>query len=112
LRCSIAVGSCVLLLAWRLRKFAYLPDPSLHAQLQLTSGVLAFTFAAIALVRFRGTRDRLPLILASGFVIVGTALARSAGRVLSDAAAGPRPFPSAPWQAAQYCLYITLPDGA
>jgi diguanylate cyclase (GGDEF)-like protein len=77
LRSSIAVGSCVLLLAWRLRKFAYLPDPSLYAQLQLTSGIFAFTFAAVALVRFRGTRDRLPLIFACGFVIVGFALVSS-----------------------------------
>ena len=77
LRSSIALGSCVLLLAWRLRKFPYFPDPSLYAELQLTSGILAFTFAAISLVRFRGTRDRLPLIFACGFVIVGFALASS-----------------------------------
>jgi diguanylate cyclase (GGDEF)-like protein len=76
-RSSIAVGSCVLLVAWQLRKFSYLPDPSFYAQLQLTSGILAFTFAAIALVRFRGTRDRLPLIFACGFVIVGFSLASS-----------------------------------
>jgi diguanylate cyclase (GGDEF)-like protein len=63
--------------AWQLQKFPYTPDPSLYAQLQLTSGILAFTFAAIALVRFRGTRDRLPLIFACGFVIVGFALASS-----------------------------------
>jgi diguanylate cyclase (GGDEF)-like protein len=63
--------------AWRLRKFPFHPDPSLYAQLQLTSGILAFTFATIALVRFRGTRDRLPLIFACGFVIVGFALASS-----------------------------------
>jgi diguanylate cyclase (GGDEF)-like protein len=74
---SIAVGSCVLVLAWRLRKLAYLPDASLYAQLQLTSGILAFIFAAIALVRFRGTRDRLPLIFGCGFVIVGFALTSS-----------------------------------
>jgi len=77
LRSSIAVGSSALLLAWWLRKFSYHPDPSLYAQLQLTSGILAFTFAAIALVRFRGTRERLPLIFACGFVIVGFALASS-----------------------------------
>lgn len=74
---SIAVGTCVLVLAWWLRKFAYHPDPSLYAELQLTSGILAFTFAAIALVRFRGTRDRLPLIFACGFVIVGFSLVSS-----------------------------------
>lgn len=88
LRLSIAVGSCALLLAWRLRKFSYLPDPSLNAQLQLTCGILAFTFAAIALVRFRGTRDRLPLILACGFVIVGFALSSSSPVFLHPSSAG------------------------
>jgi diguanylate cyclase (GGDEF)-like protein len=74
---SIAVGSCALVLAGRLRKLAYLPDPSLYAQLQLTSGILALIFAAIALVRFRGTRDRLALVFGCGFVIVGLALSSS-----------------------------------
>jgi diguanylate cyclase (GGDEF)-like protein len=74
---SIAAGSSALLLAWWLRKFPDHPDPSLYAELQLTCGILAFTYAAIALVRFRGTRERLPLILACGFAIVGFALASS-----------------------------------
>jgi diguanylate cyclase (GGDEF)-like protein len=77
LRLSIAAGSCALLVAWRLRRVAYFPDPSLLAQLQLTSGILAFAFAGIALVRFRGTNDRLPLIFACGFLILGFALASS-----------------------------------
>lgn len=77
LRLSIGVGTCALLVAWRLRYFSFLPHPSLSAQLQLTSGILAFTFAAIALLRFRGTRERLPLIFAGGFVIVGFALTSS-----------------------------------
>lgn len=77
MRSSIAMGSCALLIAWALRRFDYHPDPSLYAELQLTSGILAITFAAIALVRFRGTRDRLPLIFACGFVIVGFSLASS-----------------------------------
>jgi diguanylate cyclase (GGDEF)-like protein len=74
---SIAVGSSALLVSWWLRRFPYHPDPSLYAELQLTSGILAFTFAAIALVRFRGTRERLSLIFACGFAIVGFALASS-----------------------------------
>jgi diguanylate cyclase (GGDEF)-like protein len=52
-------------------------SPPLFAQLQFTSGIVAITFAGAAFVRFRGTRDRLPLILAAGFVIVGIALASS-----------------------------------
>ena len=74
---AIAAGSCAFLLAWWLRKVPDHPDSSLFAELQLTSGIFAFTFAAIALLRFRGTSDRLPLIFACGFVIVGFALASS-----------------------------------
>lgn len=65
----------VLVLAWWLRRFPTLHDPQLYGQLQFTSGILALTFAAAAFVRFRATLDRLPLVLACGFVIVGTTLA-------------------------------------
>lgn len=67
----------VLILAGWLRRFPTVPDPLRYGQLQFTSGILAFTFAATALVRFRGTRDRLPLMLACGFLIVGGTLASS-----------------------------------
>lgn len=67
----------VLVVAGWLRRFPTVPDPMLYGQLQFTSGILALTFAATALVRFRGTRDRLPLMLASGFLIVGATLASS-----------------------------------
>lgn len=87
-RSSIVVGSCALAVAWALRSLAYLPNPALYAQLQLTSGILAFTFAAIALVRFRGTRDRLPLVFACGFVIVAVALASSSLVFLSPSSVG------------------------
>lgn len=39
--------------------------------LQIVGTLLAFTYAANALVRFRGTHDRLTLILAFGFVLSG-----------------------------------------
>jgi diguanylate cyclase (GGDEF)-like protein len=77
LRLSCAVGVSSLLIAAWIRTLSYVPDASLFARLQLTSGILAFTFAAIALVRFRGTHDRLPLVFAGGFVIVGFALITS-----------------------------------
>lgn len=70
-----AIG--VLVLSALLRKLESSPDPLLFGQLQFTSGIVAIIFAGAAFVRFRGTHDRLPLILAAGFVIVGITLASS-----------------------------------
>jgi diguanylate cyclase (GGDEF)-like protein len=66
-----------LVLAWALRRLPATLDPLLYGQLQITSGLLAVVVAAAALVRFRGTRDRLALVLACGFVIVGITLVSS-----------------------------------
>jgi len=70
-------GTGVLILSALLRGRPSSLDPRLFGQLQFTSGILAITFAGAAFVRFRGTRDRLPLILAAGFFIVGVTLASS-----------------------------------
>ena len=70
-------GIGVLVLSALLREPVSSPDPLLFGQLQSTSGILAIIFAGAAFVRFRGTQDRLPLILAAGFVIVGIALVSS-----------------------------------
>jgi diguanylate cyclase (GGDEF)-like protein len=67
----------VLAVAWWLRRLPSPPDPLIYAQLQFASGILAFTFAGNALVKFRGTSDRLALILTCGFVFVGIALTSS-----------------------------------
>ena len=67
----LAGESGALALAWTLRRLPFALDPLLYGQLQITSGLFALVIGAAALMRFRGTRDRLPLILASGFVIVG-----------------------------------------
>jgi diguanylate cyclase (GGDEF)-like protein len=64
-------------LAWTLRGLPATPDTLLYGLLQITSGLLAIVLAASALVRFRGTRDRLPLVLACGFVIIGIILVSS-----------------------------------
>jgi diguanylate cyclase (GGDEF)-like protein len=69
--------SGALALAWTLRRFELDLDPLLFGQLQITSGLLALIIGASALVRFRGTRERLPLILACGFAIVGITLVSS-----------------------------------
>lgn len=64
------------LAAWS-RHFPAGLDVWLYGEVEITTGFLALTFAAIALARFRGTSDRLPLILCCGFVIVGVALISS-----------------------------------
>src|SRR6266513_2435603 len=40
----------------------------------LFSGLLAFVFAAVTLVRFQGTQDRITLILGAGFLLSGAVL--------------------------------------
>jgi len=56
---------------WGLRGSSYLADPLLDTYLQMAGSLIAFTIAANAMVRFRGTRDRISLILAFGFVVAG-----------------------------------------
>ena len=65
-----------LALTWWLAHLSFSSDPLLYAYLELVGSLLSFTYAANALVRFRGTHDRLSLILAFGFVLsslIGTA---------------------------------------
>jgi diguanylate cyclase (GGDEF)-like protein len=56
--------------AW-LRQLPFSSEPILYSYLQIVGGLLCFTYAANALVRFRRTHDRLTLILAFGFVLSG-----------------------------------------
>ncbi|MGB2635229.1 MAG: diguanylate cyclase [Candidatus Acidiferrum sp.] len=60
-----------------LRTSTLRPDPILQGYLQITTGLFAFVFAAVALVRFQGTQDRLSLILGSGFLLSGATLTAS-----------------------------------
>ena len=60
-----------------LRAFSVRPDPLLQGYLQITTGIFAFVFAAVALVRFQGTQDRISLILGSGFMLSGATLIAS-----------------------------------
>ena len=52
-------------------------DPSLQGYLQIVTGLLAFVFSAVTLVRFQGTQDRISLILGAGFMLSGSVLAGS-----------------------------------
>jgi diguanylate cyclase (GGDEF)-like protein len=54
-----------------MRQLPFTSEPILYSYLQIVGSLLCFTYAANALVRFRGTHDRLTLILAFGFVLAG-----------------------------------------
>jgi diguanylate cyclase (GGDEF)-like protein len=60
-----------------LRQFNLRPEPILQGYLQITTGLFAFVFAAVAMVRFQGTQDRISLILGSGFLLSGGTLIAS-----------------------------------
>jgi len=47
-------------------------SPNVYLYLEVGGSLLCFCYAANALVRFRGTHDRIALILAFGFVLSGT----------------------------------------
>src|SRR5579864_5800364 len=64
-------------LAMWLRVVPLQSDPVLQGYLQVTTGLLAFVFAAVTLVRFQGTQDRISLILGAGFLLSGTILTAS-----------------------------------
>jgi diguanylate cyclase (GGDEF)-like protein len=67
----------ILLVAMWMRRFAFHPDADLLGYLQVITGLLAFVFAALTLVRFQGTQDRISLILGAGFLLSGAVLAAS-----------------------------------
>src|SRR6266403_1513416 len=60
--------------AYWLRRISLQPDAILQGYLQIVSGLLAFVFAAVTLVRFQGTQDRISLILGAGFLLSGVVL--------------------------------------
>src|SRR5215472_1028746 len=70
------VGAFVFLIfaAYWLRRISVEPDPLLHGYLEVISGLLAFVFSALTLVRFQGTQDRISLILGAGFLLSGAVL--------------------------------------
>jgi diguanylate cyclase (GGDEF)-like protein len=64
----------VVLAGFWLRRITLQPDAILQGYLLVISGLLAFVFAAVTLVRFQGTQDRISLILGAGFLLSGAVL--------------------------------------
>ena len=62
----------------------------LFCYLEIVGSLLCFTFVANALVHFRGTRDRLTLVLALGFLLVIGILPLVYGQFLLSFASGLR----------------------
>src|SRR6202142_3069100 len=52
-----------------LRSSTYVADPLLDTFLDMAGSLIAFTFAANAMIRFRGTHDRISLTLALGYIV-------------------------------------------
>jgi diguanylate cyclase (GGDEF)-like protein len=66
----LALGGIYALSCW-LRQRDFSSGFVLFCYLEIVGSLLCFTFVANALVHFRGTRDRLTLILALGFLLAG-----------------------------------------
>jgi diguanylate cyclase (GGDEF)-like protein len=64
----------LILIVFGLRHITLAPDSLLQGYLLIISGLLAFVFAALTLVRFQGTQDRISLILGAGFLLSGAVL--------------------------------------
>src|SRR5215831_12710043 len=64
----------VILAAYWLRRITVPSDNLLQGYLLVISSLLAFVFAAVTLVRFQGTQDRISLILGAGFFLSAAVL--------------------------------------
>jgi diguanylate cyclase (GGDEF)-like protein len=112
LRGVLGVVGCsafLALIAW-LRQLPFSSEPILYSYLQIVGSLLCFTYAANALVRFRGTHDRRTLILAFGFVLSGaieTVATFNFYDILDAGAAGQMHVPLA-WMVSRTLLAMVL----
>jgi len=96
------------LVEW-LRHLNYSSDPLLYTYLQVLGGLLSFTYAANALVRFRGTHDRISLILAFGFILAALIEMAATFGFYGLLAAGPEQLHvPLPWMVSQTLLAVLL----
>jgi diguanylate cyclase (GGDEF)-like protein len=105
----VAGISFLVLTAW-LRQFPFSSEPILYSYLQIVGSLICFTYAANAMVRFRGTHDRRTLILAFGFVLSGvieTIATFNFYDTLAGGAAGQMRVPLA-WMVSRTLLALVL----
>jgi diguanylate cyclase (GGDEF)-like protein len=99
----------VVLLSW-LRSAHFSFEPLHSFSISIFGSLLILTFAANALVRFRGTRDRISLILALGFALA--ALIEAGGNLdlvsLLAGGAGPSLRVPLPWMVSRTVLGVLL----
>jgi diguanylate cyclase (GGDEF)-like protein len=93
---NIAAFLLLLLAAYSSRRILITPDAVLQGYLQAITGLLSFIFAAVTLVRFQGTQDRISLILGAGFLLSGTVLMASSVLFFQLTPEAPVPFRWAP----------------
>jgi diguanylate cyclase (GGDEF)-like protein len=107
---NIAAFLLVLLAAYSSRRVLITPNAALQGYLQAVTGLLSFIFAAVALVRFQGTQDRISLILGSGFLLSGTVLMASSVLFFQLSNGASVPFRWAPlaWWASRMVLALLL----
>jgi diguanylate cyclase (GGDEF)-like protein len=93
-----------------MRGFVYAADPVLYGYADVVGSVLAFTFAANMLVRFRGTHDRISLLFALAFLIPGLIELGSGFVFRNPAALGPAAETQIPaaWLIARTLLAVLL----
>lgn len=107
---NIALFLLLLLAAYSSRRILITPDAALQGYLQAVTGLLSFIFAAVTLVRFQGTQDRISLILGSGFLLSGTVLMASSVLFfqLSNGAGAPLRWAPLAWWASRMVLALLL----
>jgi len=100
----------VVLAAFWLRRITVQPDAMLQGYLQVISGLLAFVFSAVTLVRFQGTQDRISLILGAGFLLSGAVLSATSILFFQFLPIGPLRLPWAPiaWWLGRMALALLM----
>lgn len=103
-------GAAFAALLWWLRQFGVAAEPLLYSFLEIIGSLIAFTYSANLLVRFRGTQDRVALLLAFAFAMTGVMEAGSAiaFRNLMGADASQLVAIPLPWMVSRLLLGLLL----
>lgn len=110
LRLALGLGGAAVFLAilWWSRHLGFSSDPLTYTYVEIVGSLLSFTFAASALVRFRGTHDRIPLILAFGFILSGLIETGAMFGLYGTLAASVQMWIPVTWMASRLLLAILL----